>query len=460
MPPLDRESAEARLQAHGQQHVLRWFDALPADAQQRLLIQITALDLDWLERTFTSELEGVRPADIAPYREVIRPARDSRREAALRAGESALGAGRVGTLLVAGGQGSRLGFDGPKGAFPIGAISGRTLYQIHAERQLALGRRHGIVPPLYVMTSDANHEATCELFAESGRFGLPPDRVLIFQQGLAPAVDEQGRLLLDAMEHIVMTPNGNGGLFAAMRDGGAFDHMEASGVDVISYIQVDNPLARSCDPLFVGYHLLGESDFSCKAIDKVGPREKVGCYASVRGRLRIVEYTELPAALAEQRDERGELLYGQSNPGLFIWSRRFAEAQAARLDLPFHKAHKKIPHLDERGALVRPTAPCGYKFESFAMDTLPDAPRSLVMWCDRDAEFAPVKNASGVDSPESARRLMTRLYGAWIQAAGGTVAEETASIEINPLYALDATDVARQLPAGFTVHGDTYLAPP
>jgi UDP-N-acetylglucosamine/UDP-N-acetylgalactosamine diphosphorylase len=456
----DRQSAAALLRAHGQEHVLRWLDSLAPAAQTRLLSQIAALDLDWLARTFASELEKVQPADIAPYREVIRPGRDPRRDDALRAGEAALKAGRVGTLLVAGGQGTRLGFDGPKGAFPVGAVSGRTLYQIHAERLVALGRRHGVVPPLYLMTSDANHEATCAMFAEHDHFGLPRDRVLIFQQGLAPAVNEEGLLLLNAKDHVVMTPNGNGGLFAAMRDGGAFEHMARSGVDVISYIQVDNPLARSCDPLFVGYHLLGESDFSCKSIDKVGPKEKVGCYASVRGKLRIVEYTELPPALAEQRDEDGELLYGQSNPGLFVWSRSFAEAQAARRDLPFHKAHKKIPHIDEQGVLVKPSTPCGYKFESFAMDTLPDAPRSLVMWCDRDAEFAPVKNASGVDSPESARRLMTRLHGGWIRAAGGTVADEKAQIEINPLHALDADELKARLPDGFVVRGDVYLRAP
>jgi len=456
---LDRTGAHALLSAHGQEHALTWFDEISVERQQRLLEQIATLDLPWLQRTFSTQIAGVQPQDIAPYREVIRPARDPDRGAALEAGEAALRAGRVGTLLVAGGQGTRLGFDGPKGAFPIGAVSHRTLYQIHAERLLALGRRYGTIPPLYLMTSDANHDATCAQFAEHDSYGLPTDRALIFQQGLAPAVDETGRLLLGAKDHVVMTPNGNGGLFAAMRDGGAFAHMRDNGVDVISYIQVDNPLALSCDPLFVGYHLHRESHFSCKAIDKVGPQEKVGCYALVRGRLRIVEYTELPAELAEQRDDEGELLYGQSNPGLFVWSREFCEAQAAREDLPFHKAHKKIPHIDANGKLVKPTEPCGYKFESFAMDTLPDAPRSLVMWCNRDAEFAPVKNATGTDSPESARRLMSRLYAGWIQQIGGTIVEQDAQIEINPLHSLDAAELGSKLVADFQVQGDLYVRP-
>jgi len=364
---------------------------------------------------------------------------------------------------VAGGQGTRLGFDGPKGAFPVGAVSGRTLYQIHAERLVALGRRYGVVPPLYLMTSDANHDATVELFAAHDNFGLPDNRLLIFQQGLAPAVDESGRLLMDAKDHVVMSPNGNGGLFAALRESGALAQMTGLGVDVISYIQVDNPLSMSCDPLFVGHHLLADSAFSCKGIPKLDPAERVGIYALVRGRLRVVEYTELPASLAAQRDAAGELLYGLSNPGLFLWSRPFAEAQASREDLPFHKAHKKIPHLDPDGRLVEPDAPCGYKFEAFAMDTLPDAERSLVLWCDRDAEFAPVKNASGTDSPASARQLMTKLYAGWLRRAGATFSPTAEgaqiNIEISPLYALDAEELAQRLPRPFEVQADLYLGP-
>jgi UDP-N-acetylglucosamine/UDP-N-acetylgalactosamine diphosphorylase len=453
---LDREEALRRLEAHGQSHVLRWYDELEPGRQRRLLTQVASLDLRWLDRVFTSELEQARPDQITPYRDVVRPD-DPQAARSRAAGEEALRAGRVGTLLVAGGQGTRLGFDGPKGAFPIGAISGKTLYQLHAERIVALGRRYAATPPLYVMTSDANHDATCELFARHDNFGLPAERLLIFEQGMAPAVDEEGKLLLDAPDHVVMTPNGNGGLFDALRDGGAFDHMRELGVDTISYIQVDNPLAASCDPLFVGFHLLRGSDYSCKAIEKVGPEEKVGIYALVGGRLRVVEYNEISAEMARSTDEAGALLYGHSNPGLFVWSRAFAEAQAARDDLPFHKAHKKIPHLDARGELVRPAAPCGFKFEAFAMDTLPDAATSLVLWCDRDTEFAPVKNAAGTDSPASARQLMTRLFTGWLAAAGAVVTATGAQVEISPLYALDADELRRRLPEGLEVSGELYL---
>jgi UDP-N-acetylglucosamine/UDP-N-acetylgalactosamine diphosphorylase len=170
-----------------------------------------------------------------------------------------------------------------------------------------------------------------------------------------------------------------------------------------------------------------------------------------------VEYNELPLELARATNDQGELLYGYSNPGLFLWSREFARAQALREDLPFHKAYKKIPHLSPEGQLIEPQSPCGYKFESFAMDTLPDAERSLVLSCDRDAEFAPVKNAEGTDSPASARALMNKLFSSWVQQAGGTIENPAAQIEISPLYALDAQQVKERLPKDFTVKDDLFL---
>lgn len=455
---LDYHAAHSRLAAHGQQHVLRFWERLDERGRQRLLHQIESLDLDWLDRVLArGGSTPVDPSAVTPCDAVI--GEDDRdRDRAIERGEQALREGRVATLLVAGGQGTRLGFEGPKGAFPVGAVSGRSLYQVHIERLLALGRRYGVVPPLYLMTSPATHWQSLELLEREQRFGLPAERLLVFPQGLAPAVDEQGRLLLEAPDRLVMAPDGNGGLFAALERSGALADMRRRGVEVVSYIQVDNPLSLSCDPRFVGYHLLRASQFSCKAVRRRDPAERVGCYARVGGKLRIVEYTEIPPELAARTDARGQLLFLFANPGLFLWSVSFLEEQARRRDLPFHRAHKKIPHLDESGRLLQPASPCGYKFESFAMDTLPDAERSLVLACDRDAEFAPLKNATGPDSPETARALMTRLYSAWVRQAGGRVAlPPGAHLEISPLFALDAAELGARLPPGFTVEGPTYL---
>ncbi len=436
--------------------MLRWFDTLDDAGQARLLAQIESLDLDWLARVVATHDEATTPAVIEPYRDVIR-AGDPGDPEALARGEVALRSGQVGCLLVAGGQGTRLGFDGPKGGYPIGAVSGRTLFALHVEQLLALGGRYGHVPLLMVMTSPANHQATRVLFARHDNYGLPADRLMIFPQGVCPAVDEQGKLLLGARDSLVMSPNGNGGLFAALAHSGALDRMKAEGVESISYIQVDNALSRPCDPLFVGHHLRTAAQYSCKAIPKLDAHEKVGNFSLVDGRLGIVEYTEIPDALAEARDARsGELLFGHGNPGLFVWSRDFAQAQADRTDLPYHKAHKKIRHLDERGELVEPDGPCGYKLESFALDTLLDAERAAIVACERDAEFAPVKNATGTDSPESARALMTALYRGWIEAAGGTVTGD-GQVEISARYAYDADELKERIPAGFEADGDLFL---
>jgi UDP-N-acetylglucosamine/UDP-N-acetylgalactosamine diphosphorylase len=446
-----RSEVDRLLQRFGQSHLLRFADRLEPARLAGLLTQICDLDFEWLEHAWRTVPATPDPHRIEPYPHVIRDD-DKDREAAIARGAQALRDGRVGTLLVAGGQGSRLGFDGPKGNYPIGAVSGHTLFQIHAERLVALGKRHGFVPPLYVMTSSENDDDTRRAFAANDDFGLPHDRVLIFQQGQAPAFDENGKLLLAAEDALVLAPNGNGGAFAAMERGGAFEHMRRHGVDVISYVHVDNPLAPSCDARFVGYHLLRDSEYSCKALYKKEPAEKIGTFALVSGRPTIVEYTLIPSELAH------EPAFGWGSPGFFLFNRAFCEAQANRKDLPVHKAHKKIAHVDEQGKLCLPRAPNGYKLEMFAMDTLPDAKRVVIVSSDREAEFAPVKNAEGVDSVVSARTMMTSLYRRWLVAAGAKVVGDPA-IEISPLHALDEGDLTAARHGALVIERDTFFGP-
>ena len=434
-----KEELMALVAPHDQSEVLRFFDDVDQAGQQRLAGQLRALDFRYLRRAVVAPAVETRPATVEPYQAVIR-SDDPLRPAALQAGREALAAGRVGVLLVAGGAGSRLGFEGPKGLFAIGPLSAKSLFQLHLERIVAAGRRYGATPPLYLMTSPENHVATCAFLSEHQNFGVPADKLVVFAQGQAPAVDAAGKLLLAAKDQLVLAPNGNGGLFAAMEQGGAFAHMRQHGVAMISYVQVDNALADGTDPLFCGVHALREADFSSKAIPKVGPFEKVGNYALVDGKLGIVEYFEIPDALAESRTSHGELLFNYGNPGLFMWSRTFAEAQARRTNLPIHRAHKKIACLDDAGALVEPSEPNGFKLETFALDTLAAAQRPQVLAIERDAEFAPVKNASGQDSPESARALMFALYGAWLRAAGIEL-EGAPQVELSPLAALDGSEL-------------------
>jgi UDP-N-acetylglucosamine/UDP-N-acetylgalactosamine diphosphorylase len=229
--------------------------------------------------------------------------------------------------------------------------------------------------------------------------------------------------------------------------------MKTHGVDVISYVHVDNPLARSCDPVFVGYHLQRDCQYSCKTLAKTGPNEKVGNYALVQGRLGIIEYNDIPDDMVSARDEKQELLFGWGSPGFFLFSRSFAEKQAARTDLPVHKANKKMRHLGADGNFVDPEAPNAIKLETYAHDTLLDAKHTLVLECERASEFAPVKNARGVDSAQSARELMTALYRGWLEEAGATIVGNP-QLEISPMRALDAEDL---LAGGLHIDSDTYL---
>ena len=451
---MNIQQATSYLSEHGQAHVLAWFDQLSADEQAALLAQVAELDFARLTAQGRS-VERERARVVEPYREVVEST-DERNADARALGRQALSEGRVGVVLVAGGQGTRLGFEGPKGAFPLGAVSGRTLFQIHADTLRAVAGRYGAQPPLYVMTSPANHEQTKQLWMRNEYYGLDSARVRIFPQAELPVMDSAGRLLMASRGRIVFSPNGNGGLFGALRCSGSLSHMHGCGVDTVSYIQVDNGLAQSCDPLFLGHHLLASSEFSCKAIAKLDAFEKVGNFACVDGRLAIIEYTEIPDDLATKSDQSGRLLFGYGNPGLFVWSRGFLERQADREDLPFHRAHKKVAHIDAQGSRVEPQAPNAYKLECFALDTLPDAKKAMVLACERNREFAPVKNASGVDSPASARRLMSELYGSWVQAAGGELAEGV-QLEISPRFAIDAQELADKWDPSRSVQRDTFI---
>lgn len=441
----DDRNLFVHLQQHRQEHALRFWEHLSNAERNDLRAQLSAIDFSWLDNVLVEKSKSARSStEIKPYRHIVEYT-DPARALAQREGEMALCEGRLGVILFAGGQGTRLGFDGPKGLFPLGAVSGHTLFQIHVERVLAIGRRYGVCPSLYVMTSDATHAETERYFHEQNRFGLEKGDLVLFQQDSLPIVDEMGRLLLDAKGHVATSPNGNGGVFSALATCGALEAMQRRGVDFLTVINVDNPLAQSGDAVFLGYHMLRQAEFSCKAIRKHDASEAVGNFVEVDGKLEIVEYTELPREFAEERDSQNRLRFAWANPGLFLWSRTFVERMSLKRDWIYHRAHKRVPHLDENGNWVEPTHPCAFKFELFAMDALREAERSVLLECERDAEFAPVKNATGADSPERARAMMTRVYSSWIRDAGGVVSDD-CDVEVSPLYALDATEFKQKLP--------------
>jgi UDP-N-acetylglucosamine/UDP-N-acetylgalactosamine diphosphorylase len=454
----DFKELESRLAGYGQQHVLKYWRDLDQGARDRLAAQIMALDLDALAPlTAKAMAETDRasvPADLEPPAVIEPPAgpRDEDQFADARArGEKMLADGRVGIVLVAGGQATRLGFDGPKGAYPIGPVTRRSIFHIHASNILALERRHRTTLPWYIMTSEATDARTRAFFAEHDFLGLERPNVLFFQQGVMPATDFDGKLLLDRPDHIATSPNGHGGVVGALGSAGALEDMARRGVDTIFYFQVDNVLAKMADPVFLGFHDAHRAEMSSKVIAKTDPEEKVGILARWGGRVGVIEYSDLPDELAHERDADMRLRFRAGSIGVHVIARSFLERlNETGVKLPFHTARKKIAYLDDEGELVEPGEPNGLKFEMFVFDALREARSVVSLECLRADEFAPVKNAAGPDSVASARAMLVDHYARWLEAAGVRVPRTRDGvpaqvIEIDHLYAMDAEELARKI---------------
>jgi UDP-N-acetylglucosamine/UDP-N-acetylgalactosamine diphosphorylase len=473
MPP-DADLA-ARLEPHGQGHLLRFWDRLDRDSRARLAEEIRGLDLATVDRLIADLVHADAPAapDPAKVRPVaVRrlPHTDAERSAwrhAAELGESMLADGEVGVVLVAGGQGTRLAFDGPKGTYPIGPVSAASLFQIHAEKILALGRRHGRSIPLYVMTSPDNHEATARFFAAHENFGL--DHLRLFVQGQMPAVDRgTGKILLAEPGRIALSPDGHGGTLRALAapgPGGApscLDDLRERGVRTLFYFQVDNPMVKVAHPAFLGLHRQAEAELSFKVVEKVRPDERVGVVVEVEGRPQVIEYSDLPAELAEQREPEGNLRLWAGSIAIHVFELAFIERIVGHASLPHHRAIKKVRHVDADGRAVDPAEPNAVKFETFIFDALPLAERYSVVECDRAEEFEPLKNATGADSPATVRQRMSDLFAGWLEAAGATVMRRPDGsvpfgIEISPLYALDANELRGKVAPGLVVEAPLYL---
>jgi UDP-N-acetylglucosamine/UDP-N-acetylgalactosamine diphosphorylase len=284
-------------------------------------------------------------------------------------GEALLARGAVAPLVVAGGQGTRLGFDGPKGAFPIGPLSGKPLFAFFAEKILATQRRFGKPIPWYVMTSPANDRDTREFFRTHRFFGLREDQLFFFVQGTLPAVDPRGRIFLSSRSQLSLSPDGHGGTLRALAESGALDDMERRAISDISYFQVDNVLVRVLDPVFIGYHARAGAEMSSKVLRKASPEEKVGVIGVRDGKLGVIEYSDLSPEQMAATGPDGELTYWAGSIAMHMLHVPFIRRlQAAGIRLPFHRADKKVPHIDAHGNPVSPERPNGIKFESFLFD--------------------------------------------------------------------------------------------
>lgn len=442
-----------KFQQAGQGQVFAFYDRLAPEAQRRLLDEAAEIDLAEIERltrtllapgaTSGVNLEGLAPA---PYEKHPAHGGDAGAWAkAKAAGEEALRAGKVAAFTVAGGQGTRLGYDGPKGTFPVTPVRRKPLFQVFAEKIRAAGARYGRPLHWFIMTSHANHAPTEAFFAEHDHFGLDRGRVHFFRQGRMPAVGFDGRILLESKGSIALSPDGHGGSLRALERSGSLDLMKREGIEMLSYFQVDNPLVRSIDPAFIGWHVLRGSAMSSKMVLKAFPEEKVGHFCVQHGRLVVVEYSDLPLAMQRETDAQGELRYRAGSIAIHVLDREFVREMATgggAAALPFHRADKKIPTVDASGDPVKPGKPNGVKFEMFVFDALPSAKNPVVIETLRENDFSPVKNATGVDSPETCGNDQLRQFARWLRANGAAVDTDATGlpagrIEVSPLFGYD-----------------------
>ena len=463
--PLKRDLL-ALLAAHGQEHLLAFWDALGDSERESLAAEIRQIDFALLARLRAGRAGGedVRAlADRAASPRAFRLGEGGDRfspEDARQAGAEALQAGRIGAMLVAGGQGTRLGSDRPKGMFPIGPVSGKSLFQWHAEKIVAVMRRYGTRLPWYVMTSPATHAATVEFLAQHGRFGFPAEDLCFFCQGTMPAVDRaSGRVLLAEPHQVALSPDGHGGMLAAFHHSGALADARRRGVEHLFYFQVDNPLVDVCSAEFLGYHLLSGSEFSTQVVRKREPLDRVGNVVEADGRMRVIEYSDLPDEVARRRNPDGSLAIWAGSIAVHAMETAFLERMAGSAEaLPFHSAFKKVAYVDSVGKRVEPEEPNAVKFERFIFDLMPAAQRAILVEIDPAEHFAPLKNAPGSkeDSPEMVKARLVALHARWLRQAGAEVAEGV-DVEIGPLWALDAAEVARKLPPGTRITKPTYF---
>ena len=446
---MNAQTLSDKLIQINQSSVLRFVPQLDEQCKNHFFAQLGELDFDSLPELVSQYIVGKYtpplPNHIQPIVPLPRTPQSVEHKAlyarALARGMQLLKEGKVGAFLVAGGQGTRLGYDGPKGEFPVTPIKNKPLFQVFAEQLLSHSRIAGKTIPWYIMTSEVNDAATRAFFAKHNHFGYDASAIFIFQQGMLPAFSMDGQLLLADKDSLALSPDGHGGSLRALKRSGALDDMHKRGVEHLSYFQVDNPIVHCIDPLFIGLHDLTGSEMSSKTIAKAGPLEKVGNFCFTDGKLQVIEYSDLPNELANQINPDGGLKYNAGSIAIHALRVSFVERLNAggQLKLPWHRAEKKVPHIDPAGNLVKPEKPNAIKLEQFVFDAIPLSATPLVYTTERAEEFSPVKNAQGQDSLQTSQRDQIRRFARWLTEAGIQVpskdGEVDAVIEISPLYA-------------------------
>ncbi|MCQ2524211.1 MAG: UDPGP type 1 family protein [Lachnospiraceae bacterium] len=399
-------TAQEKIQMYHQEQLLDFVDELEPDESEALEKQIESIDFSVLDGLKTRKEDTAR-GKISPLKAMELDEIDKRRDEFKACGIEAIKAGKVGAVLLAGGMGTRLGSNDPKGMYRIGVNKDLYIFECLINNLTDVVKEAGEYIHLFIMTSDLNYKATTKFFKEKNYFGYPENYITFFKQEMAPTCDYNGKVFLEEPGKVSVSPNGNGGWFLSMMNTGALDVVKKNGIEWLNIFAVDNVLQRICDPVFVGATIKENKAVGSKVVRKNAPDEKVGVMCLEDGKPSIVEYYELTDELLHETDERGERVYNFGVILNYLFKVKDLE-EIVKHSLPYHIVEKKIEHIDRDGNTVKPDKPNGYKFEQLVLDMIHLADSCLPFEVVREKEFAPVKNKEGVDSVESARELLVK----------------------------------------------------
>ena len=409
---ISYEEMKKKLKEYDQLQILSNYERLDNQKKSELAEQVERIDFNQINKLYKTTKEEVSfENDIIEPISYIEKDKLTKEELEkyLNLGESAIKEGKYSIVTMAGGQGTRLGHSGPKGTFDIGLDSHKSIFEILADNIKEESKKYNVMIPWYIMTSKENNDQTKEFFEENNYFGYNKDYVKFFQQGKLPMCDENGRILINEKGLIKEASDGHGGIFQSMKRNNITEDMKKQGVEWAFIGPVDNVLVKMVDPVLLGVMIDKKVLAGGKSVVKANPSEKVGVFCKRNGKPGVVEYTEISKEMAEQVDENGELVFGESHINCNLFNVEAIE-EVANKNLPYHIAHKKASYLDENGNLVVPDKPNAYKFESFIFDAFDMLKDMAILRVKREEEFAPVKNAEGTDSPETARELYKKFY--------------------------------------------------
>ena len=400
------------LKKYNQEHLLNGYNNLDENKQKELIKQIENLDFELINSLYNNTKKEIKNDidKITPIDYLDKYKLNDKYKYYENIGKKAIKDKKLAAVTMAGGQGTRLGHNGPKGTFDIGLDSHKSLFELLADSLKEEGKKYGVTIPWFIMTSRENNKDTISFFEKHKFFGFEKNKnIFFFQQGELPMVDTEGKILIGEDGLIKLAADGHGGIYESLVKNHMIDKMKELGIEWVFIGGVDNCLVKMVDPVLMGIAIDKKVTVACKSVVKANPHEKVGVFCKRNGRPNVIEYSEITDEMAEATDENGELLYGESHILCNLFNVTAIERMGAN-PLPYHSAYKKATYIDKDGNLVVPESPNAYKFEAFLFDAFGEVDDMAILRVKREEEFAPVKNADGVDSPKTARELYKKYY--------------------------------------------------